>query len=237
MCLTLPSAAQADPPVTLTAITGDGNYPYNFIENGQVKGIGYEVLRELARRTGFGFTISILPWKRAQLTAIAQPSAVIFSVARTKGREASYHWIGPIASREIWLYKLSARQDVVVTSLAEARKYRVGDTVSNGSIEALTAQGFTVDEAPSDVYNCKKLQAGRTDLLPLNPVVMEYFAKSCGLTPGDLTPTVMLIRDQGYFLAFSKATDPAILTRLDSQFAAMKADQFMTRVLADWGVK
>lgn len=218
----------------LKVVTGDINFPYNFVKDQRVQGLSVDVAQELAARLGMQLEIEVLPWTRALHTAQTQASVMLFTVARTPAREKNYYWIGPVTRSEEWLYKLKRRTDVKVSSLDQARHYLVGDEANNASIPVLTRLGIKVDTAPSMQSNCRKLKIGRVDLIPFDPDGVEDFANSCALNKDDIEQTVQVPRDTALYFAFGKTTPPDFIRRVNAAFASMVKDKSLQKISKTW---
>jgi polar amino acid transport system substrate-binding protein len=228
-----PAWAAGEQPV-LRAVVGDNNAPFNYLEQGQLKGMCVEVAQELARRAGFKLAAEPLPWARALATARSEPSVLVLTVARTAERETWFSWIGPIADREIWLWKLSSRTDVAPRSIADLKHYRIGDTLNNASVDTLKEKGIEAEVVTHDGQNGKKMLAGRIDLVPMNPYSIEAFAAEGGIPLKQLEPTLLLSRSGGYYLAVNRDSDRELVRRLNAAFDAIKTDGTLHAIVTKW---
>ncbi len=61
---------------TLTVVT-EQYPPYNYEENGKVKGVSTEVVEEVLREAGIDFSIKVYPWTRALKMAEEQENVLI----------------------------------------------------------------------------------------------------------------------------------------------------------------
>lgn len=103
-----------------------------------------------------------MPWARALLTA-AEGNCLLFPLARTPEREASWQWLAPLARDRIVLVLppgLAHRGQ----QLADLRRLRTGAVRSAFLVARLTALGFQhVDVAPAELANARKLALGRIE--------------------------------------------------------------------------
>ncbi|MGL6041304.1 MAG: substrate-binding periplasmic protein, partial [Deefgea sp.] len=100
--------------------------PLNYEENGIAQGYSVELLQAIANEAGMKINIQVMPWARAYQTALVTPNALLFTLVRNPERENLFLWIGPIAKRKVFLFKLSQRNDITVAELSAAKKYRIG---------------------------------------------------------------------------------------------------------------
>ncbi|MDN3579083.1 transporter substrate-binding domain-containing protein [Chitinimonas viridis] len=234
-------AAATEPPLSLRAVTAENNEPFNIVFNGKLQGLGVDVANEAARRSGFSLQTEALPWARALETARQKPDVLLFTVARTPEREDWFHWIGPIAKREVWLWRLRTRKDVVATSLDQAKQYRVGASHNDAATEYLLAQGFeqglNLDITMHDRAIGYKLLASRVDLVPMNPLSIGAFARESGIPLEDLEPQMLLISSGGYYLALNRLSKAETVAKLNAALVEMKADGSLQRLLEKWQPK
>ena len=148
--------------------------PYNYADNGIVKGIATEIVQATLAQADLEATIRVYPWARAYDMALNQENVLIYSIRRSSEREALFKWIGPIFYQNIYLVKLKNRTDIVLTSLEDAKRYRLGVMNQDSSHHFLLSQGFekrvNLDTTPSETLNVKKLFTGRIDLLVQNDI-------------------------------------------------------------------
>lgn len=90
--------------------------PYNYRDrDGLVTGLSVDLLQRMVDRSKLSLDskgVQLLPWARAYQMALHQPNTVIFSIVRLPEREALFHWVGPIAPRTLWFYRLAKREEV-----------------------------------------------------------------------------------------------------------------------------
>jgi polar amino acid transport system substrate-binding protein len=102
--------------------------PFSFKEGHSITGFSIELVEQLFNETGIqqeGKT-EIWPWERALREIEKAPNILIPVMHRNKESNDLLHWVGPISPREIWLYKLTDRNDIKLCSLEDAKSYRVG---------------------------------------------------------------------------------------------------------------
>lgn len=229
-------ALAADKPV-LKAVTADSNFPYNFVKNNQIQGISIDVAHALADRIGYQLTLELVPWTRALYTAKHTKSVMAFSVARIPEREGDYHWIGPIATNEVWLYKLRSRPEISVKKIEDARDFLIGDEASNANIPLLTRFGIKVDTAPSMLSNCRKFKMGRVDLVPFEPEGVAAFLRECGLSMQQVERVILLPRNEGLYIVLGRATPPELIARLQTEFALIVKDKTLVSIKEKWNLR
>jgi polar amino acid transport system substrate-binding protein len=135
--------------------------PFNYTENGSVTGYSTRVVEEMFRRAGVLYDVHIYPWSRTYKLAQTLPNVVIFTLARTPEREKQFQWIGALAKRRLYLYKLTARQDIKVDNIEGVKKYWVAVNREDAAEKLLLGMGFSyeknLDLSPSDSSSLNKL--------------------------------------------------------------------------------
>ncbi|WP_442892030.1 substrate-binding periplasmic protein [Denitromonas sp.] len=209
----------------IQAVTEDTAYTY--LEHGRVSGPATEHVRAALTRAGFSdVRIDLYPWARAYAMAESQPNVLIYLIARTPEREDRFKWAGELMRINYHLYKLTAREDVVVDSLDAARRYRVGVMRSDVRQQYLQRNGFAhLVESSGNDANFQKLLAGRVDLVPLPRGDAARLCRKFGIDCATLTPVLALdALTVDLYMAFSPSTDEAVVERLRRAYAALKAE-------------
>jgi polar amino acid transport system substrate-binding protein len=231
---TTPRISYAGQQSVLKAVTGDTNFPYNFVKDNRVQGLSVDLANEIARRLGTRLEIEVVPWTRALHIAQTQPAVMVFTVAKIPERDKLFYWVGPVANSEEWLYKLKRRTDIHVRNLHDARRYLVGDEASNASIPSFLQLGIKVDTAPSMLSNCKKFKVGRVDLIPFDPDGVAAFVNECNMRINEIEKTVRIPRDTALYFAFGKDTPFEFIQEVEKVFAAMRKDNTLSRINRQW---
>jgi polar amino acid transport system substrate-binding protein len=187
-----------------------------------------DMMREIMRRAGIGYTLDLLPWKRAYTAALERADACVYSTTRTAERERQFQWVGPIADAD-WVLMARADRPIKLRSLEDARRYRIGTYNGDARDQFLRARGFDVDPAPNDQVNPPKLMAGRIDL----------WAASLGLSSrqtlarqgyaGKVVPVLVFNRIHTY-LACNRAVPDQLVARMNAALAAMARDGTAQRI-------
>jgi polar amino acid transport system substrate-binding protein len=208
--------------------------PLNYEEQGVVTGYSTELLQAVLQTAGLSAPISMMPWARAYQTAQTQPNTIIYSIVRTAERESLFDWIGPISKRQIFLFKLRARKDVEVNTLADARNYRIGAVREMAATQQLIKQGFKPDEnldlAPTDESNVKKLFLNRVDLIAALDWSAYFLAKQNGHSATELEPVMLLDNSHAYYFALNKQSDATLTDKLNQAFEKVRASGQMDKL-------
>lgn len=214
---------------------GEEYPPFSFTENGIPVGISIDILKEICTEADIPESIALYPWARAYETALQRKNTAVFTTARIKEREELFRWVGPIAPRRIVLYKLRSRMDIRAASLEEAKKYIVGTISGFAAERSLMNAGFepgrNLQSVPVISQNLKKLFAGRIDLITALDVSLPYILKGKRYDVNDLEEVVLLDDKIGFYYAFNRDSDAAMLDRFQAILDEMKADGRYDKIL------
>lgn len=185
-------AAAADDAWSIVSLLTEQNPPFNWRDapSGPILGVGADMAREIFRRAGVGFSITLLPWARAYETARTQPGHCVFTTARIPPREALFAWIGPIGLGGM---AIVARGDDPrpFATLEEMRAARIGVVMGDVSETFLrNLGGFgRAEAAPLHELNARKLAAGRIDLWASGRLMAEWQTRRLDL------PATRIVRE------------------------------------------
>lgn len=213
---------------TITVVTEEYP-PYNFTENGVIKGCSTEIVKEVLKRADISYTLDSFPWARSYNTALVAPDVLIYSIGRSEKRETLFKWIDVVAPYDIYLYKLKRRTDIKIASLDEAKHYRIGavrDDVRAQFLEKNSfEQGKNLDLVTQDIQNIRKMMLDRIDLFPIDQLALIHILKLEGLAIEDFE-RVLQLEDlsTGLYLAFSLKTDDALVEKCKAALAEIKKD-------------
>ncbi len=198
--------------------------PYNLqASDGSVRGVYIEQLKIVLEETGTDYEVTVMPWARAIAMATTQPMHCVFATARTAEREKLFKWVSPIHSdRNILVARREA--DIDVSSLEDARKYRIGTQRGDYTEALLERLGFPQVDVGADLQiTLHKLRAGRIDLMPMS----ESTFKSL---PADTFKEVITFTRQQLGLACNKSVPDAVIAKLQARLDRLIADGTQQRI-------
>ncbi|MFZ6751370.1 substrate-binding periplasmic protein [Undibacterium sp. Ren11W] len=208
--------------------------PLNYEENGVITGYATELLLATTQAAKIDTNISLLPWARAYQTVLAQPNTLIFSITRTPEREPVFEWIGPISSRQIFVYKLRERKEIQVKSMSDLAKYKVGLVREMASTKDFIKQSEIADDkidfAPTVESNMKKLFMKRIDVIVSQDWSAAFLAKSLNRKPDELEAVLLLDKQHSYYFALNNQTDPALVAKLRLGYEAVQKSGQMDKL-------
>lgn len=205
--------------------------PYNYEENGRVVGFTTEIVEHILNKTGIkavGEGIELYPWARAYQKVLEENNVLLFTMTRNEKRENLFKWVGPVANREIWLYKLQTRKDVKIASLKDAKRYETSVVREASITNYMIDQGFSPEKnleiVPSTIISYRKFLTGRIDLIAASPVSMDKQLSLMGENYDIVEKAYLLDSRYKYYLAFSKTTSDNIINSFQIALNRMKQD-------------
>jgi polar amino acid transport system substrate-binding protein len=228
--LALPWAAQAGPLQLFTE-----NTPPDIMRDGErIVGISPDKVKEIMARAGIAYTVEIMAWRRAYELALRTPASCVFSTSRTPEREALFKWVGPLREVDWTLYGLASPPFQLAT-LEDAKKLRIGGYSGDVRAQYLLDRGFTVDTAPDNFSNPRKLMGGRIDLWVTSHQLADGLLAQEGLV-GKIVPLLTFHTSRAY-LACNKAVPDATVNAMSAALAEMVKDgtsAAIDRKYANW---
>ncbi|MBW7565657.1 transporter substrate-binding domain-containing protein [Chromobacterium subtsugae] len=212
--------------------------PYQYQENGEVKGFAADLVREAFRRLNLAVHISVYPWGRSIAMVTDGRADAIFTLYRTPEREALLDYSNEtLAQQEVSLF---VRKDSPISSggrLDALSAYRFGvvRAVSYGVVfdQAVKSGQIKVGEvAASGEQNMDMLLAQRFDILVSNRLGARDILRRRHeeALVRELSPPLEAIPS---YMAFARKRSLAGLRqRFDAALAAMKRDGSYARLSA-----
>ncbi len=226
------------------------NYPpFQYEEQGEVKGIAVDIVRELFRRLDQPIKIDFYPFPRAVKKLKAGESDVIFTFYHKKERESFADYTKEaLVDQTISLFVNEESPTAFDGDLSKLNPYKFGLVrFSYGSIfdAAVDEKLITRIEYVSKMdLNMKKFLRLRFDILPSDRWVAYYYYSKVNLEEGmsvklkELEPPVQSFPA---YMGFSKAKNlSALRDKADIVLKEMKKDGSYQSIidvhLASWGI-
>ena len=224
-------AAQGAP----LSVLAEENLPFSYRQGGTIQGYCTAVVRNALEAAHLPYQMDIQPWARIYTTTLAKPGTLMYPVARTAEREDKFHWIGPLVANRIALFRKKGRRDVVVHSLDDARRYRIGVVNMDFREEYLRRKGFgEAGSQPLVVVNSSELllpmlQAGRIDLIPLGLAKCAPHGLDCNA----MEPVYVLSElESALYMVFSRDTSDALVQQVREGFEQARRNGSVARIMA-----
>jgi len=208
--------------------------PYSYIENGELTGMATEVLMEILSDVGMMPEIRQYPWKRACCIADTEKNVLIYTIARTPQREMKFHFIGEVAPRNNYFFKLAERKDIKVNSVEDLKKYKIGVVRGYATEKSLMDLGLepSLQRTLSDINSLRMLFTGRVDLCSMDDTVARHqirlYNKEARKTGRELLNFSRLEKvyehpriGSGRYLAFGLDTSHELVKKFQDSFQRM----------------
>ena len=214
---TLCTTAQARPHLYLVT---ENSPPSAMMGPQGITGFATDKMRLMLERAGIDYDIDLLPWKRAFITAQTRPDTCVYSTTRVPEREALFKWVGPMHDND-WTLFGRADRSYQISSIDDARKYRIGAYNSDVRSEALIAQGFIVDTVQDNLSNPRKLLVNRIDLWASDIRVGGAILAQNGWS-GKIVP-VLTFKRTDLYLACHPSVPDQLIAKMNATLRAMKS--------------
>ncbi len=202
--------------------------PYEFEENGEVKGVAIDIINEVFSKMKQPISIKVLPWARAIGMIKSGNADAIFTAYKTAERETFADYSKEVLMPQtISLFVLKESNVAFDGDLSKlgsnsfgvVRKVSYGKSF-DGAVKAGTIS--KVDESKTGVANMEKLLKGRFDILISNKYGAVQIMNDLGKADmiKELAPEVQSVPS---YIAFSKKRNRAgIRDKFDVILADMK---------------
>lgn len=202
----------------------ENNPPWNYEEDGKIKGVITKVVQKIQEDIGNKDEIKLLPWNRAYQETLKKRNHVLFGTARIEQREDLFQWIGPIVVDRVYIFQHKS-SSMQVKTFEDAKKVATLDagSVTNAAYIILKQKGFeNLSNLSRNVGCVRSLQSARADLLALGEYVFRYKVASLGLDLSKFSNTGILVYESPLYIAFSKSTDKKRVQKWKNSFEKLK---------------
>lgn len=191
--------------------------PYVYEEEGQVKGIDYEVTAEVFKRLGVEVDWQLMPWRRCMLMVDQGLADGVLDIFHSTLRDSQLFYPNePLSDVEFVLFQANDRRHPV-NSLEDLRGLTVGTSAGyDYGTEFLESPLFRREAAPTQEANFGKLQRGRIDLVITDRRVGRFMLARLGLEQ-QISELPLIIRRQSQYLAVRRNAGMDLLAQ---RFAA-----------------
>lgn len=225
------SAAGADARPRLFIYT-EISAPSVVMHQGQVAGFTTEKLVLALQRAGIGHELAVLPFKRAYVQVQQRQQSCLYSVTRNPEREHLFKWVGPTHESDWTLFGRAGR-DYAITTIEDARKYRIGALFGDIRSETLQAEGYRVDTVNERLANPRKLLVDRIDLWASSMWHGTNIVQANGWS-GRIVP-VLTFRRTELYLACHRSVPDLLVARLNSALRALETEGISAAIERKYG--
>ncbi len=210
--------------------------PYNMAKNGKnfaqgenIEGIAVDIVRETFQRAGIPYSLTLrFPWERVYKLALENPGYGAFVMARLPEREHLFKWVGPIGPDD-WVMLAKADSNIALTSLEEARQYKIGAYKGDAIALTLAKQGLAPLVVLRDQDNAQKLLTGQIDLWATGDPAGRYLARQIGVTG---LKTVLRFNSAELYLALNRQVPDETVARLQGALDQLRQEGRVDEILA-----
>lgn len=230
--------ADVDPDYSMVLLT-ENFPPYNMAINGKnfaqednIDGIAVDIVREMFKRAGIGYTLSLrFPWDRLYKLTLDRPDYGLFSTTYTPERVPLFKWVGPLAKTGWVVLAAPGSKITALKDIKEAGHYKLGAYKNDAVSQSLESQGIPVLNALRDQENVQKLVNGQIDLWATTDPVGRYLAKQEGVTG---LQTVLRFNEAQLYLALNKDTPDEVVQRLQKALDQMRAEGVVEQITKNY---
>ncbi len=201
--------------------------PFNYRENGEIKGIAVDLLREAAALSGETIpdnNIIMLPWSRSYRSALLKENSGLFSTTRTPHREELFQWVGPIDVTNITVMARKG-SGIVINDPLDIGKYRIGvmrDDVGEQMLFSLGVPRESIQEASNVRRLIEQLYKNRVDLIVYDERSADWLVDRAGYSK-DSFESVYVMQQREIYYAFNKGVDEKLIQQLQENLDALKS--------------
>ncbi|CZF83375.1 substrate-binding periplasmic protein [Grimontia marina] len=198
--------------------------PFGYVENGELRGLSVEIVREVFAIVEHPNDIELLPWARAFKETQRKKRRIIFSMSRTKEREPLFKWVGPLVEDRVRFFR-HKDSNVDIQSLDDARAVN-SILVTRGFPETdfLQAQGFNnLYMTNSPIQSFAMLAMERGELVPIGEFAYQSMILKSGINPDTIEKVDIKLFNIELYIAFSKDTSNEEIARWQAALDQVKA--------------
>jgi polar amino acid transport system substrate-binding protein len=196
--------------------------PLNYNDNGNLTGLGPELLNDVCRQLDIPIEVRVLPWDQAYTKALETDNAVLFSTILNTQRKDLFKWAGPIASLDQVFYS-SSLNPIKLNSLDDAKSIgKIGVLQDYAITQFLIGEGFT------NLVNCNdnidafnRLLTGEIDLFPSDRITAAAALETINQSIYSVSERLTIRTDLVYF-AFNKKIPDDVVADFQNQLNRLK---------------
>mgnify|MGYP002128344838 FL=1 len=211
--------------------------PYVFLQDGQLRGVDYEVSQHILQDLGYQPDWRVMPWKRAQHDVLAGQADAILDITVNAERQNQYHFPPePLSNSESVLFYRTS-DPFPYSTLDDLRGLRIGVSAgySYGNPAFNQAEHLTREPCPSIESCLLMLQRGRVDMTVINRQVGLYTLSLLGLEGIAYHPQPL--SSGPLYLAFARRPDLADLAlRFGEALKTFKQTAGYQQILRAYGL-
>lgn len=173
-CLPIGAVAEQFAPLRVAV---DNNWPPFRMsdEQGQLRGLDFDLLDELSRRTGLRFEIQVVPWARALAAMRHGQAQMMTGLARTAEREVFIDYLQPSYYACSPRFYGPPQRASAITEYTQLRGPRIGYVLESAYFAAFDTDSELTKVGVKDEQQLLQMQLrGRVDLLVGTDCQLDY---------------------------------------------------------------
>ncbi len=198
--------------------------PYNYEENGEIKGASTKIVKAALDNAQIPYSIKTYQWTEAYNVAQKEKNVLIYTINRTPQRENLFKWASPLGKDiQYSLYRLKKNDDITPTALGEAKKYKIGSKKNSAEHIWLMSQGVADVVTSVELEgNIKKLFNGEVDLI-IGASNIITTIKKAGFDSDEAVAVLPLFQTTPY-MALSLSTSDEVLKKIQQSYDDLVKD-------------
>lgn len=188
--------------------------PFNYFEDGKLKGISKEVVQKVLKNLGYkDEDIVLYPWSRAVNILESNKKAVLFSISYSEERAKKYKLACPLSEVAVYFF-VKKDSGLDVSSLDDIRDLKIGVVQDFGAHKYLVEKGFSsFDYSSSTKVMAQKLLDNKIDIFPSTPFAVH----SLDINTSALKQTPLKLYSRELCIAFNKAISDKEVKKWEEQ--------------------
>ncbi|HTO32735.1 MAG TPA: transporter substrate-binding domain-containing protein [Pararhizobium sp.] len=206
--------------------------PYNFSENGVIKGISFEQAELMMEGIGAEYSLEILPWARALSLVENQAPTCLFTTGHDDERDKRFKWVEPLLVDHMVMVR-KAGSGINPISVEDAKRFTVGTQREDFSANFLKKNNFPKIDLAVDMETTeKKLLSGRIDLMMTSEKTFEMMRDQ-----GTAVESALVLEGKLYGFACNLGMSDDVMARMQAALFALIADGTQDKLFVKYGLR
>lgn len=211
--------------------------PFNYVENGKLKGISVDILKEVFTQMGSAKTIStadVKVWSVAYNQAKYVKDICLFSTTRTEAREPLFKWVGPISQTRISVIA-PKKSGIKINSVEDLKKYNIGVVRDDVAHQLLVEKGVVekLQLTSDNKGNLDKINKGYIQLWAYESTCAFWQIKQAGLNPDDYE-VVHTLKEAELYYSFNKDSNPTAIAAMSKALDELRKSGKIAEIIAKY---
>ena len=217
--------------------------PYQILnEDKSISGFAVDVVKEVFNRTNIDFSLQSYPWVRTYNLALQKSNHCVFSLARTKSREAKFQWIGAITeSNNASIWALASNKNALkIKSLNDLKNFTTAVNLNDVTHKGMLDIGLTENKNLYVLRYSKSLinllvTRSEIDFIVVDDITISHRSKLAGV-PMESLQRVIEVKSLplNFYLACNLKTDKRVIEKLTQSLSSVHQDGTYQKLLKKW---